>query len=494
MNLKIRPSGLDRAMRCPGSVKACLDIPREQTEAMKRGIKLHELTAMVLWADSGAAWDQAVKEAGPDVEDLRAVVGQARELAPLAPHETLIEKKLWLKTNLGIEDGTPDLVYVLKQDKAAVLIEHKFGHGPVEDPADNWQMKAYATGLSLMQIDTVECYILQPATWGKRIKLGIFGPQDFNRFIPEIKAGIKAVQKDDAPRTPGSQQCKWCPANKTCPEFLKWNGAIQAEKQDTRVRNRDAAVQGGTAITVTLPAELARPIVVISEQAIQRAQDLEQEARTIEIVDQETANRASALLKEISRFKKDIEESRLEVFRPFREFIEQGKSEAEKATLPLTEGYVIAQRKMTAFIAEQEERIRKQQAEQLKKQQAAQEAQRKAQEAQQKAEREAQAAKTAAQRAKAEEARVKAEEEARKAQALAETPAPPAPAPVAVSGVKTNKTVTFNVLDFAKLPDAYKMVNEAAIKADVKAKKLTEKGIPGVLEIGYEAKIGTTGR
>jgi hypothetical protein len=466
----------------------------------ERGLKLHELAALVY--DAGEkAWEQIKKEiSGPDMEDLRDIIKQANSLEPVGTFKVLVEHKEKLGM-LDMDSGTPDLVFILDKPKAAVLIDFKFGHGQVENPGENWQMKAYSAALSVNHsLEMVEAYILQPAAWdGKKIKGATFRGKDFDSIIQEVKTGVKKARDPLAQRIPGKTQCQWCAAKDACPEFKAGLQAKETEKQE----NRKEDIQVGEALSLQPPLSFSEPVVVISKESIVKAQYLYTQAMALVVNTPENSQLASDMLKDIGKFLRDVKAVGDEVKEPYKDFIKKADLLFNQALVPLNMGKDKLKAGQDAWLAEEGERKRKAEAEaaevERKKQEAirqAEEAQRREEEAQRRA---AEATSAAAKKkAQAELAKAQAESQAKAKEAQAQLKVE-APAPVVAfvpSGIKVVQKPLYEVLDFSKLPDQYKMVNEKAILADMNPKvaKLTEKGIPNVLKCWFKTESSSTGR
>jgi hypothetical protein len=508
--LTIRPSNLDRIMRCPGAGWACKDIPVEENEFMRRGKKLHELAA--LWYDVGQkAWPQIVKEIRDgiaskllhedEMEAFKDVLTQARQLEPSAPHKTLTEHKELLNM-FDLDSGTPDIMFIQEDKPWAVVIDWKFGSKPVPPVRENWQMKTYSCAIAVNHsLDVVEPYVLQPKSWdGKKVKGEyVIDRKEMDTLIPAIKAGVKAARELDAPRKAGAH-CRetFCPfRDKGCPEYAAMGQAKETEK---RVE-RNLSVKVGDAVVINPPADFALPVVVISQQAIARALYLQEQAHGLMVDRPENAQAASTLLKDISKFKNEIETTRKDIAEKYRKFLGDLKATSDQAVIPLDEAAIKLKADLDKWVAAEDERNAKAEAEAQRIEEEKQEAIRKAEadkRAQEEAERKAANAKTAAQKAKADEAarlaKEKADASAKEAADKVTVVAPP-PVPAApLQGVKKTKVPKWEVLDFSKLPDQFKMVDEGSILAAMKSGKLDEKGLPGVLKCWYETKTSTTGK
>jgi Protein of unknown function (DUF2800) len=497
--LKIRPSGLDRVIRCPGSALACKDIKFVGNKYTERGLKLHQLAALIY--DVGeSAWNQVKKEIeGEDLKDFQDVIAQAHQLEPVGEFRALVEHKEGLEM-FDMDSGTPDLVFITPQ-KSAVLIDFKFGHGLVENPADNWQMKAYAAALCVNHLcEVVEAYILQPGAWdGKTIKGATFRKdrKDFDPIIVAVKEGVKKARDPLAPRIPGKAQCVFCPAKETCPEFQAGVQAKETEKREERGRD----VQVGEAIALQPPLGFANPVVVISKESIAKANYLCEQAMGLQVSSPENAQLASDMLKDIGKFLRDVKAVMDEVKEPYKDFVKKADLIGAQALIPLNTGKDKLKVDLDKWTADQEALKRKAEAEAAEVERKKQEAIRQAEEAkrrEEEAQRRAAEAKGAAEKKKAQEALAKAQAESQakakeaQAQLKVEAPAPVISAPP--TGLKQIRVPRYDVLDFKMLADEYKIANDAVILAAIKSGKLKEPGVQDILKVWWEVKTSSTGR
>ncbi len=129
-----RPSGLERADLCPGSVAKEAPFPWTDSPAAARGRKMHEAMALLFQVGEGAfdtlAKNPEITEA--EMKTIRECYQIGLDLTPDDPGRLVrVEQALELGF-LGLSGGKPDLFYISPKYNAAVLIDWKFGGRPTD--------------------------------------------------------------------------------------------------------------------------------------------------------------------------------------------------------------------------------------------------------------------------------------------------------------------------------------------------------------------------
>jgi hypothetical protein len=322
----------------------------------------------------------------------------------------------------------------------------------------------------------------------------LFPASVFPQWETQIQMAIVDASVIGATATPGPH-CKrsFCEAGKhgVCPEFEKYKEGKDAEKTEM-VQRQAAFATGGTMPVVVESPAISFPIVVISEEAIARANDLLDQAEKGLVLDQDTANQMGLLLNEITKFEGQIEVSKGVAKRPVIDLGKAIEEAAKQALVPLREAKTKAQERLTTWKAS-EDRKRLQaeiEANRLKVQAESEaNAARLKKEA---AERQAREATTAEAREKArQEAEKQANIQAAQQQAAKAVQVPVA-APIKIAGVKTKQVPEWEILDFSKMPDTYKAVDEKMLKTAIEAGKVNEKD--DWIKITWVDKASSTGR
>lgn len=205
-----------------GSLEACPKFVQDEdgsSEAAERGTRIHK----------------AVEESNPDM----LVDQDEREVALKCMYERqlLVDKypnfdmRHELKLDSSINRGTADLVLLNFDQRTAVLADYKMGVVPVSHPERNIQVWSYAYALMSQyeEIDTVHCYIIQPACFDQPL-YAVLTRSD----IPKIKQRcdwiIDRAESPDAEETPNDKVCGYCTRKARCP---KWQlAAIQMVEEN----------------------------------------------------------------------------------------------------------------------------------------------------------------------------------------------------------------------------------------------------------------------
>jgi len=420
--------------------------------ASLRGKDLHERTALII--DAGVDQLDGICEGIPE-EDKKAVqtcIEVAQMLMPKGKRIIFIEEKMDIRF-LGSTTGTPDLAFYDVASKTIAVIDWKFGRGPVPDPHDNKQLQAYVlalrNALKEMGHDVVQAYLVicQPSGTAKEsYRDAQFSAEVFPAWEEQIKAGIAAAQKKDAPAIPGPH-CKrsFCEAGKNgaCPEFKAYSKEKSDDREDIAQKKAAFAVSGLSPVVVEAPA-ISFPLVVISEEAIAKAEEYRLQAEAA-VTDQISANSMGLLLNEITKFESVVEKNRETVKRPVLDLGRAIDDAAKQALIPLREAKAQAQKRLVDWKVEQDNNV--------------------------------------------EEAIAQAEKTG--------SPAPAIVAPVVIAGVKTKKVPEFSVKAFALMPDEFKMTNEKVLKAAIETNQWGNgKGAvpPAWLEVKWVDRASSTGR
>lgn len=482
-DVKISPSKLELVSHCAAAALRCAPFPFEPSEASERGKKLHEAVSSILLARPGTekACRATINEqvGDEDFEHVKTCLEVAELLEPSGKKQRWVEQKLDLKW-LGMPwGGTPDLAYYDEESGTMCVIDWKFGRGAVPDPEDNKQLHAYLLAL-------VKAVAPKPVNRGFLVVCQPCGkPKDSYRqtiiekaAFEDLEANIKewvfdALTENPIP-SPGPH-CKkgYCMAGKkkACPEFAAYDAGEQEVKEAKKDEKAKDAVSGFHPIVLTGPVPTF-PIVIFSEEAVEKALDLCERAEG-EILDQFSADGAGLLLNEITSFEGQIDRSALAAKRPQLDLNKRIGEQADVALVPLRLKKADLKQRLDSWVKdrkdEQDALVAEQERKKREAEQARLKAEQEAQEAQRKAERDKTAASVEAARKAQEEANKRAEESRREAQqtVIVET--------VKVAGTKTKQVPEFEVLDFPAMPDAYKIANEKLLKTAIETGALTGK-------------------
>ena len=497
--LKVSPSKLDLAALCPAAPRLCAPFPFTKTPASERGSDLHDRAALIMQTH-GEARDAALDGLNEkDSADLDMAINVAKQLIPAGEHQQFVEEKLDLAF-LGMGNGgTLDLAFFHQESGWLSVADYKFGVMPIDSPLTNRQLIAYALGMvrklqaQAYAVTNVFLAVIQPASRiEESFQHGRMTLAELEAWEPQLIADVAAAMQADAAPAPGNHcKGKFCEAAKhpgACPVYDAFAQQRAEAKQEAKVEAAAQAVSGLVPIEVD---GLPGPIVVISAEAIARAEDYCKQATAMTVVDQGTADRAGIFLNEVGKYESQIDTNVKQVTARADAF----KKKVAEAVAPALSPLKAAKEALKARINtwKQQEEDRREAARQAALKAARQaEADRQAAEAakvkaeQERKEAEEQAAKATSKAAKAqadlavaEAARKAAEANAAelKAQLATQQMAAPEPeAPVTVAGTAGGVEPDWTVTDFAGMPDAYKKEDTASLKAAIKSKGWGKKG------------------
>lgn len=117
--------------------------------------------------------------------------------------------------------GTADCIIIDKE--TVTIIDLKYGKG-VRVDADTTQTKIYALGVlsdfgMIYDIQKIKSIIFQPRL--DHIDESEMDIDELHKFGEWVKERAKLALSENAPRTAGEKQCKWCKHKARCPELQK---------------------------------------------------------------------------------------------------------------------------------------------------------------------------------------------------------------------------------------------------------------------------------
>lgn len=520
----ISPSKLERAVLCPGSANATKDIPWKDTPASLRGRALHDAMALLFQAGD-QAWP-SVREAiasnkycdpSKDVKQVEEALEWGRGLLPADDNaKILIEQGVDVEW-MGLGGGRVDAMFISPKYSQAVLIDWKFGSGPVPDPATNWQMRAYGCGLLTSQkaldLQAVEPAIIQPGAYKKddAVRSHVWSKEELRGFGAEIKKMVALAKTPGAPLIAGPH-CRgtFCDARETCPAFKAYEEGRAHEKVVVEQAKVATITTMGTPVEITPAEPMAFPMVVINAETVVRAQEMRERLLSMRVTDEHSANVLGNSAKEARNLINLIEKNREAVKKPVLDLGRAIDAAAKQATQPLNEAAAHADDQVRAWVQEQKAIADKARAEEERKQAEAQAKERaKAEEAAAKGraaqEAEARAAtlktKAAREKAEAEAAKLRAEaeaaerqrKEAEQAQIQAQAAATAVEGPAKVAGFRNTVVVTWEIPDLSAVPKELQgvilMPNAKVIDTMIKTGVLNEAKHSAWLTIALTADV-----
>ncbi len=208
-------SGLEHIALCPGSWNAERGLPDLGGADAESGTKLH---AVLADEEDGADLDGSDAWAVDRCREIEA--GLVAQLGFDGGADVFTEVRLWYADDTCEWSGKPDRIYRL--DGRALLVDWKTGRGDVAPAESNWQMRGLAVLIDAAHsrsLDEIFVALIQPRS-SEPVTLARYERADLTRAEMEIRAALYWASKEDAPRTPGEAQCKYCRAKDRCPEAL----------------------------------------------------------------------------------------------------------------------------------------------------------------------------------------------------------------------------------------------------------------------------------
>lgn len=225
---KLSPSKSSQWLACPGSVALCSDVVEVESRAANLGTAAHKLFEQAL--KSGLPASSWLGQRIDDVLVTAEMVSWVQDALDwvteyVAKHpeamvysEETVEIGVALGLPKGVLWGTCDLFILTTTE--LVVFDLKTGIHEVE-VSGNSQLHLYGLGFlhALKQMHSqVRFVIHQPRSGGAKeevVPMAVLSSLRDVHYAPKAKRALMA----DAPRIPGDEQCRWCPAATLCPEL-----------------------------------------------------------------------------------------------------------------------------------------------------------------------------------------------------------------------------------------------------------------------------------
>ena len=234
-------SGAHRWALCTGSRKAEEGLPDTTSPAAEEGTIAHELGSETL-IHGDHMLDVVVID--PEMaENVRVYTDYCRQVGRGAD-TTMIEHRLDYSDWVPGGFGTADFISI--DDGVANIVDLKYGFNRVS-AKDNLQGICYALGVVadfnfIYNIDTVTFTIVQPRL--DHIDEWSISVSELLKRGEWLSQRAEEAMTDDAPRTPGESQCRFCKAKATC-------GALQQLTADTLMVEFDDLAAASNPDTLT---------------------------------------------------------------------------------------------------------------------------------------------------------------------------------------------------------------------------------------------------
>lgn len=224
---KLSASGAHRWVACPGSIRAEESYPNSISKYAMEGTVAHELSELCL--NEGTKPHDMIDKTLPGYDDnpIDAEMADATQLYidfvnGLQAEATMVEERVDFSDWVPEGFGTSDIIAI--KGSTLHVVDLKYGKGIKVYAEDNPQGMLYALGAyaltdMIYDIETVSITIVQPRldhidTW----ELPIEKLLSWGNWISER---AELALSEDAERSAGEDQCKFCRAKATCPTLKK---------------------------------------------------------------------------------------------------------------------------------------------------------------------------------------------------------------------------------------------------------------------------------
>lgn len=211
-------SSRERDYRCPGNRNLTNALRLEgllrddSSEASIAGDRIHK--AIETDDDSELSHQETVSK-----EEIERKIFMVKQMVSVpSDAEEVRETRFWLRNGLRKMASAKIDVGYFWEDKCLV-IDAKSGWLPVVPSNENLQLRgAVATILAERPSVNTVFTVIAPANEKAHIPAVYERATTGGYAIAEWKEHIKRTEEPDAPRIPGEEQCKYCPARMHCPE------------------------------------------------------------------------------------------------------------------------------------------------------------------------------------------------------------------------------------------------------------------------------------
>jgi hypothetical protein len=250
-------SGFNAEFLCPGKRAICAKLPKEEdTAAANRGKRIHDALEKGDFSELAESENRTAR---------RIAHGEAELVHEYGFEGALVtfEERIWDVDDKGeaLWSGRIDR-YDWQRDKRRLLvIDDKTGWGVPPPIAHNWQIRSYGALLSeLCDVEETVVALIHPhhptALWEAKV----YNREAMRHLLDVVRANVAEISDPSAPRRPGGEQCRFCPAKIICPEYIAWAAAIDQAIAD------EVIDQGFTAINKQTPEERGATVTNLKER------------------------------------------------------------------------------------------------------------------------------------------------------------------------------------------------------------------------------------
>lgn len=273
---KLSASGSSRWLNCPGSVEAEKPYPNKESPYAMEGTVAHEVAELCLKGEQDA--EEYVGRTILNYEIDAGISSPVQEyldyVRSFETKETLtfIEEQVDFSHVVPNGFGTSDAIIIDEPAKTAHVFDYKHGQGVLVEAFENSQGKMYCLGVqnefdAIYDIETYVIHIVQPRK--NSITHWEISSDDLKKFGQYVKQQAQLALSHDAPRVPGTSQCRWCKAAGDCKALMRFNEQIIGQEFDEfdeeslpskdvmTIEDRKAVMDNSEIITIFINAVFA---------------------------------------------------------------------------------------------------------------------------------------------------------------------------------------------------------------------------------------------
>lgn len=224
---KLSASGSHTWLKCTGSIKAQEPYTNISSTFAQEGTDAHELAEWCLSKELNPFDFEGKKLDGSAniiTKEMCSNIQVYLDFIALIKGRVEIEKRVDFSDYAPEGFGTADCIIYNPDENLLTIVDLKYGKGIKVNAYENSQLKLYALGALSdyplnYKIKKVNMVIVQPRL--DHIDEFSTTVDELYRWGEFVKQQAAIALSDDAPRTPGDEQCRWCKHKPLCPELLQ---------------------------------------------------------------------------------------------------------------------------------------------------------------------------------------------------------------------------------------------------------------------------------
>jgi hypothetical protein len=270
---KLSPSGSQRWINCPGSVRMEEPFPDDSSPYAREGTAAHEIVERALrkgvptdtWLGTMVGVPYLDDEGEPSVEQIEVTAEMCEAAQEVVDYVRERKEELGPGTEMWLEErfdlspleppapmfGTADVVLWCPESRVLEIADYKHGQGVSVDVEGNTQLLLYALGAVVSvrkRPERIRMTIGQPRAphHAGRIRHWEIDWAELVQFKASVFRAAEATQDEDAPLAVGDW-CRWCKAAAVCP--------AQREFAVTTAQEEFAVIPAGEGDNPLVPPE-----------------------------------------------------------------------------------------------------------------------------------------------------------------------------------------------------------------------------------------------